>query len=66
MKKTMTLNLDPREMNILEKLANKKGLSKTALIKQALRTYQALELRLEKGERIFFKNDKSRSEIILL
>ena len=36
-KKTMTLNLTDQEMEVLEELAQKKDISKTAIIRQALR-----------------------------
>src|SRR5205823_14425730 len=39
-KKTMTLNLTEREMEVLEELSRKKELSKTAVIRQALRLFQ--------------------------
>jgi len=63
----MTLNLTEKEMGVVESLSLKKGLSKTALIRQALRVYQAIDRRLEKGERIYFEDDKkSRSELLLI
>ena len=39
-KKTMTLNLSEEEMAALERLCEKKDLSKTAVVRQALRLYQ--------------------------
>ena len=53
-KRTMTLNLSDQEMEILERLAVEKGLSKTQLVRQALRLYQSVVERLERvreGER---------------
>ena len=66
--RTMTLNLSPFEMEVLEGLCEKKGMNKTALIKQALRVYQTVENRLERGEKLFFEDSekKERSELILL
>lgn len=66
--RTMTLNLSPFEMEVLEGLCEKKGMSKTALIKQALRVYQTVENRLERGEKLFFEDSekKEKSELILL
>ena len=55
MKRTMTLNLTPAEMEVLEQLAIKKDLSKTAVIRQALRLYQTVHIRLEEGEKLFFE-----------
>ena len=39
-KKTMTLNLTDAEMGVLDELCEKKDLSKTAVLRQALRLYQ--------------------------
>lgn len=49
-KKTMTLNMTEREMAYLDRVAKKKGMSKTQIMRQALRVYQlrdegALEMR---------------------
>jgi hypothetical protein len=65
--KTMTLNLNTAEMEAVETLSKKKGLSKTSLLRQALRVYQAVELRLERGEKLFFEDDKKeKAELVLL
>ena len=42
-KKTMTLNLTQREMNALESMAKDKGMSKTQIMRMALRMYQSTE-----------------------
>ena len=67
-KRTMTLNLSEREMEVLEGLCAKKGLSKTALMRQALRLYQAVDMRLEQGEKLVFENEdtKEKSELMVL
>lgn len=67
-KRTMTLNLSEREMQVLDDLCAKKGLNKTALIRQALRLYQAVDLRLEQGDKLLFENDetKKQSELVVL
>ena len=67
-KKTMTLNLTSREMMVLEGLAEKKDLSKTAIIRQALRLYQMLEIRFDQGEKLYFEDEieKKKSEILVL
>jgi len=65
--KTMTLNLTVQEMTVIEALAEKKGLNKTALLKQCLRVYQTIESRLDRGEKLFFEDTKKeKSELILL
>jgi len=67
MKKMMTLNLTDKEMTVLEELAKKKGLNKTALLKQALALYQLVHNKVELGEKIFTEDDKKdKSEIILI
>ena len=67
-KKTMTINLNDNEMSILESICDKKGLSKTALVRQALRLYQTLDIRLEGGEKLFLENpvSKEKSELMVL
>jgi hypothetical protein len=41
---TMTLNLPEREMNVLEEMATRKDMSKTAIMRQALRVYQMCDI----------------------
>ena len=66
-KATMTLNLSKKEMEAIEKLADKKGMNKTSLVKQALRLYQTVEVRLAKGEKIYLEdNKKQKSELIFI
>jgi hypothetical protein len=67
-KRTMTLNLTDVEMQVLEDLATRKDLSKTALLRQAIRLYQAVEARVEKGEKLVFENDvtKEKAELMLI
>ncbi len=67
-KKTMTLNLSDAEMSALEELCAKKELSKTALLRQALRLYQLVEDRIEKGDKLFFedKEKKEKAEVMML
>ena len=67
-KRTMTLNLSEEEMEALEALSAKKDLSKTVLLRQALRLYQRVEERLDRGETLFFEDEakKQKSEIMML
>jgi len=51
----MTLNLTDAEMNVLEQLSERKEISKTAVVRQALRLYQMLDARLAQGEKLFFE-----------
>ena len=67
-KRTMTLNLTEAEMEVLVMLSTKKELSKTALLRQALRMYQVIEARLESGNKLFFENEatKEKAEVMML
>ena len=67
-KRTMTLNLTDAEMTALEDLAAKKDLNKTVVIRQALRLYQMVDLRLREGKKVFIEDEmtKSKSELMLL
>ena len=66
-KKTMTLNLTEAEMEAVEDLAARKELSKTAVLRQALRLYQLIDSRLESGEKLYFENKKKdKSEVMVL
>jgi len=67
-KRTMTLNLTDREMQVLDELCARKGLNKTALLRQALRLYQTIDQRLEQGEKLMFESsDKSeKAELVVL
>lgn len=67
-KRTMTLNLTDREMQVLDELCARKGLNKTALLRQALRLYQTIDQRLQQGEKLIFESsDKSeKAELVVL
>ena len=67
-KRTMTLNLTDAEMRVLEELSAQKDLTKTAVLRQALRLYQLVEVRLQRGEKLFFEDElsKKKSELMLL
>lgn len=64
-KRTMTLNLTPKEMAVVEQLATDADLSKTALIRQALRLYQLIHERLRAGETMSFSGDKERTALFV-
>lgn len=68
MKKTMTLNLTDAEMGALEELSARKDLSKTALLRQALRLYQLVDSRFDKGDKLFFEDEvtKDKAELVVL
>ena len=67
-KKTMSLTLSDAEMAVLEQLATDKDLSKTAVLRQALRLYQMLDVRLTRGEKLFFEDDakQEKAELMIL
>jgi predicted transcriptional regulator len=67
-KKTMTLNLTDAEMKALDGLARRKDLTKTAVIRQAIRLYQLIDARLAAGEKLVFEDElaKKKSELMML
>lgn len=67
-KKTMTLNLTDAEMDVLEQLASAKDMTKTSVLRQALRLYQMVDVRLARGEKVFIENGltKEKAELALL
>ena len=67
-KRTMTLNLTDAEMEALESIAASKDLSKTAIVRQALRLYQLVDERTRGGNKLFLEDDasKAKSELMLL
>lgn len=68
MKKTMTLNLTEAEMDALEAICEEKGISKTALVRQALRLYKSVDERLARGEKVYVESaDKTeKAELMVL
>jgi predicted transcriptional regulator len=67
-KRTMTLNLTDDEMNALDALSARYDMSKTAIIRKALRMYQVIDTRLQKGEKLFLEDEveKKKSELVVL
>jgi hypothetical protein len=67
-KRTMTLNLTEAEMNVLERLSAEKDMSKTAVLRQALRLYQVITARLRVGEKLYFEDEiaKEKKELVVL
>ncbi len=59
--KTMTLNLPEAEMAALDELAGEKDMSKTAVLRQALRLYQLVHIRTRDGWEIDFVDAQGRS-----
>ncbi|PYJ84765.1 MAG: transcriptional regulator [Verrucomicrobia bacterium] len=67
-KRTMTLNLTAREMAVLEQLAAAKDLSKTGVMRLALRLLQAVDSKIRMGQKLMFEDEKSKekSELVLI
>jgi hypothetical protein len=67
-RKTMTLNLTEAEMKALDDLSAIKDISKTAVLRQALRLYQIIEVRMARGEKLFFEHDitKEKAELMMI
>ncbi len=67
-KKTMTLNLTEAEMEVLEQLSAVKDVSKTAILRQALRLYQLVDRRMSEGHTLYLedKDQTHKSELMLL
>jgi len=65
-KKMLTLKLSPQEMEIIEELARRKDVSKTAVIKQAVRLLMLVETRLGDGGKLFLEDEKQKTELAVL
>lgn len=67
-RRQMTLVLNDKEMDLLDRLAERRGMSKTALVKQALRMYQSVTERIEIGEKVFVEAPatKDKTELMVL
>ena len=67
-KRTMTLNLTALEMHVLEDLAQKKELTKTGVMKLALRLLQTLDARVDLGKKLLIEDEATneKSELVIL
>ena len=67
-RRQMTLVLGDKEMNLLDQLADRRGMSKTAVLRQALRLYHSVTERIENGEKVFVEHSatKERTELMVL
>jgi hypothetical protein len=67
-RRQMTLILSDKEMAVLDELASQRGMSKTALLRQALRLYQSVISRLAGGEKLFVEHPetKEKAELMVL
>jgi hypothetical protein len=58
--------LSPSELDLLTELSEKKEMSKSAILRQALRMMAVLEQRIEQGEKFYVESlDKEKSEVLL-
>ena len=64
----MTLNLTAREMAVLVNLAAKKELSKTGVMKLALRLLQAVDSKVQMGHKLMVEDEstKEKTELVLV
>lgn len=59
--KTMTFNLNDVEMDALDELATQQDMSKTAILRQALRLYQLITINARTGWELDFVDTNGRS-----
>lgn len=67
-RRQMTLMLSDKEMDLLDQLSERRGMSKTALVRQALRLYQSVTERIENGDKVFVESPitKDKAELMVL
>jgi hypothetical protein len=65
-KKTMTVNLSDAEMRALEVMCEEKDLSKTAIVRQALRLYQLVNAKIAAGGKLFVEDAKKKEKAELM
>lgn len=65
-KKTMTINLSDAEMRALEEVCEQKDLSKTAVVRQALRLYQLVDAKIANGGKLFVEDDKKQKAELMV
>lgn len=67
-KRVMTVALNDLEMQVLEDLAARRGLTKVGVLRQALRAYQLLDERANQGQKLFLEDPitKEKTELALM
>ncbi len=62
------LNLSKNEMSVLDRLALSKGQTRSAVLRQALRLYESLDLRMAQGARLVLEetDKKGKAEVLFL
>ena len=61
-KKTMTLNLTAQEMAVLEELTSAKGLSKTGVMRLALRMLQTVDSKVRMGCKVMVDDEHTHEK----
>jgi metal-responsive CopG/Arc/MetJ family transcriptional regulator len=66
-KKTLiSINLSQAELDLLAELSEKKEMSKSAVLRQALRMMALIEQRVSQGEKFYLESAaKEKSEVLL-
>ena len=59
----MTINLPENEFKIIEDICEKKGISKIALVRQAIRLYQSVD---ENDYRLLTDNGLSKKRLLVI
>jgi predicted transcriptional regulator len=66
-KKAMTLTLSDSEMELLENLSARKEMTKTAVIRQAIKLYKLVDDKLGDGAKLFLEDVSGKeSELMVL
>lgn len=67
-RRSLILALSEIEMGALDRLAAKRNLTKSGVLRQALRLYETIEDRLERGEKFYVEDPKkkTKSELMLV
>lgn len=55
--RTMRLNFKPEEMEVVNQMAASKGVSKTAIMRKALKLYKLVDDHMTKGRRLRMTGD---------
>lgn len=64
-KQTMTLNLPPREMAVLEQLSVDADMTKTQIMRQALKLYQLVSIHAKNGRHLMFSGEPPMSVVVV-
>ena len=65
---SIVLNLSEQEMAALNSLAKRRGATKSGVMRQALRLYESLDLRVSEGAKLVLEAPRKgeKSEVLLL